>query len=191
MGSRRAGSDWFLVSFTIVIWFPQDSSHLSKSQIGFLSFLLLVVGRALRIWRKQEAYHLPPRRGPCLKQVSKTYNAYDATRRAHLDVRCWLTSLHLDARCEQMQGTGLHLASRCEKMQAPEQFQSTDALKKSSKAPPNCIFGCTRSYLCDFRHLWCFTRHIWFRSRSIMRVLSPFLTTFPTCPGKDANNAGI
>ena len=34
-----------------------------------------------------------------------------------------------------MQGTGLHLASRCEKMQAQEQFQSTDALKKSPKAP--------------------------------------------------------
>ena len=42
-----------------------------------------------------------------------------------------------------MQGTGLHLASRCEKMQVPEQFQATDALKKSSKAPQNYIFGCT------------------------------------------------
>ena len=105
--------------------------------------------------------------------------------------QCREGRLHLDARCEQMQGAGLHLASRCEKMQAPEQFQATDALEKSPEAPQNCIFGCTKVLYATIRHIWCFKRHIWFRSRSIPPVLSPFLTTFPTCPGKDANNAGI
>ena len=64
--------------------------------------------------------------------------------------QCREGRLHLDARCEQMQGTGLHLASRCEKMQVPEQFQATDALKKSSKAPQDCIFGCTKVLYATF-----------------------------------------
>ena len=49
-----------------------------------------------------------------------------------------------------MQGNGLHLASKCEKMQVPEQFQATDALKKSSKAPQNYIFGCTKVVYATF-----------------------------------------
>ena len=90
-----------------------------------------------------------------------------------------------------MQGAGLHLASRCEKMQVPEQFQATDALKKSSKAPQNCIFGCTKVVYATFDICGALLGISGSGHGLIMRVLSPFLTTFPTCPGKDVNNAGI
>ena len=98
--------------------------------------------------------------------------------------QCREGRLHLDARCEQMQGAGLHLASRCEKMQAPEQLQATDALEKSPEAPQNCIFGCSKVLYATIRHIWCFTRHIWFRSRSIPPVFSPFSDHFPNVPGQ-------
>ena len=121
--------------------------------------------------------------GPSIDIIISMLTCSSASR-----CQCREGHLHLDARCEQMQGAGLHLASRCEKMQTPEQFQATDALEKP---PQNCIFCCTKVLYATIRHFWCFTRHIWFRSWSIPPVLSPFMTTFPTCPGEDANNAGI
>ena len=61
--------------------------------------------------------------------------------------QCREWRLHLDARCEQMQGTGLHLASRCEKMQAQSSSKQPMRSRSHPTPPKNAYLAVLRSYM--------------------------------------------